>query len=89
MSSIRKRAKQALLQDDSFEEQTNMEIERSRREQEYDDPESPPPSSSFEQLGRILESKKRSVSSIPHIETPFEKRQKLNQVGIMILVLGS
>lgn len=81
MSSIRKRAKQALLQDDSFEEETNNEIERSRREQEFADPESPPPSAAFEKLGQILESRKRPINSISHIETPFEKRQKMNEVS--------
>lgn len=82
MSSIRMRAKAALQQDDSFEEETNLEIERSRREQELADPDSPPPSSSFDQLGRILDSqsKKRALSSISHIETPSEKRQKIIKV---------
>lgn len=79
MSSIRRRAKAALQQDDSFEEETNLEIERSRRIEEYADPESPPPSASFDQLDQIL-NKKRGLSSISHIETPFEKRQRLQGV---------
>lgn len=82
MSSIRRRAKAALQQDDYFEEETNLEIERSRRVEEYADPESPPPSASFDQLDQIL-NKKRGLSSISHIETPFEKRQRLQGVGIL------
>lgn len=89
MRSIRAKAKAALEQDDSMEAETELEIERSRQEDDFlDEPESAPSTKSFEQLGQLLEqhTKKRSFGLFQNqIVTPFEKRQKLNQVGLLYL----
>lgn len=81
ISSIRAKAKAALEQDDDIEAETELEIERSRREDSIlNEPESPPPTETFDLFERILQSnsKKRPIGFFQHnIETPFEKRQKM------------
>lgn len=86
MRSIKSQAKAALDLDESLEAETELEIEKSRQEEELDnsDSDSPPTVESFEQLGKILymHSRKRSFGSFQHhVETPFEKRQRMNKVG--------
>lgn len=84
ISSIRKRARLALLQDDDFEQQTESQIENSRRlkEQEtlIEKDEIARASDSFDKLGEIL-SKKRVIESVqPHLVNQDEKRQKIAEV---------
>lgn len=84
MSSIRKRARLALLQDDNFEQQTESQIEKARclKEQEtsIENDEIVRASDSFNKLGEIL-SKKRVIESVqPHLVNQDEKRQKIAEV---------
>jgi hypothetical protein len=84
MSSIRKRARLALLQDDDFEQQTNTQIEKARhaeyQESIIDTDEVARASDSFNKLGEIL-SKKRVIGSVqPHLVNQDEKRQKIADV---------
>lgn len=84
MSSIRTRARLALLQDDDFEQQTNSQIERAKDVESYEssieNDELARASDSFDKLGEIL-SKKRVISSVqPHLVNQDEKRQKVADV---------
>lgn len=73
------RAKTALQEDDNYEDETNEEIERFRKQQEEDVDDAPFQPSSFDTLENILANRKRAPG--PHADRPVDKKLKTSNLN--------